>query len=308
MLPPSSLVWLERRVNSPSLLPAERALLVETLDARAITSFAGSKHYTEDVITLACLARGKTVGNGCLPSLTNYDPCADDSDRVFGEAVKAINYGTRNPDAFALYAYVLAAACLRQFSTALIESKPRTRLSKIMANFAVDCKFKTTGDLFIWNILHLNLPSWLAATKCFDERPYVLAPRVYGSGTNEMVQPWIKRSVVELLAAPLKPYERFCILAALAIELQPTGPTTHVNADVCKCGTAPTPMALAADLVGGEVHEFGYVANGVLFKSDTPLQAVAAWVIAVDETSPLAEICDDDRVLSGDNPFAKFLA
>ena len=171
-------------------------------------------------------------------------------------------------------------------------AEPHARLSELLYKVVVDCKFEVTSDLFIWSILYIMMPAWVSAARTRTERPYALAPAVFGENTNLMVQPWIKRSVSEMMQDPTtKKYQLFCMLACLAMELTNSSSGILTNADVLKANHhVPTFVVISEAFSTGNVIEFGHAYQGSLFLCVDPLTAVARWAMATDAYAHFADV------------------
>jgi hypothetical protein len=271
-----------------------------------------SVHYLADVVRVACTLTlklrpvAKTLP---LPHPSNTDPQVD-------APALAVRMLTLAYDRYALTLY-LHGVYLSAFRSRIKIRRVLgsgggecRRLHQIMNQFAAECKFTKTSDLFIWCILYLKLPAWLGAAREHDERPYQLAAIVFGDDTNAEVQPLIKESVPDQLRAT-SGHEHFCIVAALALEL--TGHVSRniaINHEVLRADPdTPTFAVVRAPYTDHESGcVFGYVHQNVFFTYDDCYGAVAAWARQIEATSMFSEVCCDDRPLSLDNVYAKFLS
>jgi hypothetical protein len=180
-----------------------------------------------------------------------------------------------------------------------------------MRGFSTECKFKRTGDLFIWAIIRLRVPPWVTAAHTDRETPFAVASRVHTDRTNALVQPLIKNDVCALLEqlAPT-PLELFCVYGALAMELVPTAvQLVLTNSQLFTADPGKPTLAVVTRFEVADVsHACGYMLEGTFHFTEDPLQAVVAWAVASDPEGPMAQYAchaGSDPILG--NPLTKFV-
>ena len=314
VLPPLALLYLFEKWLPTAPPKAEMQAALGALRAHLVVSSCDSVYYLADVVRVVCtlaLQLEPATATVPLPHPSNPNPPVDA--RSLTVRISTLAY---NRYALTLY---LHGVYLEAFRSTIVARAAALgtggggtcRLKQIVTQFSAECKFTKTSDLFIWCVLYLKLPAWLGAAREHDERPYHLAATVFGDGTNAEVQPLIKESVPDQLLAATNGHVRFCIVAALILEL-----TGHVSCDIAinhevlrADPTTPTFAAVRAPYTEDDSGcVFGYVHHHTFFTFNDCYDAVSAWAQAVDATSMFAEVCCDDRPLSLGNVYAKFLS
>lgn len=251
---------------------------------------------------------GDHDGTFVLPAYENRAPVV--SPAVVLVIAKTIHQGRVDDNIMAMFVYALAHPHVMALPRITIPAEPHTRLSELLFKVVVDCKFEVTSDMFIWSILYIMMPAWVSTARTQTERPYAQAPAVFGENTNLVVQPWIKRSVADMMLDPnTQSHQLFCMLACLAMELTNTTCGILTNVDVLKANNnVPTFVVLSEALSATNVIVFGYAYHGSLYLCDEPLTAVARWAQANNDCRHFADVACDRTELRPGNPFAKFLA
>ena len=272
--------------------------------------FAVSKYYIYDVVQVCAqyLSAGQAgVAAYVEPSYNNRTPVV--SDTVVTALAKSVYHGRISDTVVAMFVYALAHPRVLALPRVVVSAEPHARLSELLYKVVVDCKFEVTSDLFIWSILYVMMPAWVSAARTRTQRPYALAAAVFGEDTNIVVQPWIKRSVADMMMDPnTAKHQLFCILACLAMELTNCTSGILTNTDVLKAKhDAPTFVVMTEALSPSKVIEFGYAYQGSLVLCDDPLTAVARWATANDAYEHFAGVASDTAILVPGNPFSKFL-
>ena len=262
-LPPVSILWLAHEWTSRS--PDESKVAVDAINLKLVRYFAKSPHYVADVVQLCCNLRApiQAAAPYVAPAYTNYDPAA--TEEMHQSLVATVQQAAASDKTKAMYVYSIARPLVRGIATRACTVAPRTRLHTVMRTVAVDCKFEVTGDLFIWCILYMKMPAWVAAARTVHDRPYALVSSVFGCDTNIVVQPWIKRSVADILKCQdTLPHELFLIYAALAMELVHSKSPLLVNGDILKANrTVPTFAITHGVMSPTQQVRFGHVLNDV---------------------------------------------
>ena len=311
-------IWLK---TSPPKTELQTALHQMQLMITSLPTL--SKYYLCDVVQVMCLIRHKVYehnnsnidGKLALPSEDNFLPVIAEQD--MHRCVNLVLQPALNLDAVSFYMYMETIKMFEKKITYNLmgteadrTAVDSTRLNKLMTRFSSECKFKKTADLFIWVILFLKIPAWISCAVADDERPYAFVTRCHKSDTNPVVQPLIKESVEDLLRQSTG-FEKFCIVAALALELTNHSSSIAFNRELLhQPSEIPTFAATRQPFTSSRdvLHEFGYVHNSTFYVFEDPLEAVKAWSFAVNASSAFSEVCCDERVLSFDNSFAKFLS
>tara|TARA_B100000795_G_scaffold33671_2_gene22199 strand:+ start:1913 stop:2539 length:627 start_codon:yes stop_codon:yes gene_type:complete len=184
---------------------------------------------------------------------------------------------------------------------------PNQRLVRVMRGYAAECKFKYTGDLFIWSILLLKMPSWTTASFSANEQPFSVASRVFTHTTNAVVQPLVKTCVQDLLDKYSdKPLFTFCILAAMVLEITTAPKYILVGPHALAANPKEKTLAVTLDFqLGGVSGACGYVFGGTFYHFADPYVAIAKWSQAYDSSSPLSLISASESC-ELDNPLMKF--
>lgn len=306
-LPPVSILWLAHEWTCQS--PVERKMAIDSINTKLVRCFANSPYYIDDVVQLSCNLHER-VGAAApyiVPSYSNYDPMitAESQQRN----ITSIQQVAASVATKAMYVYSIARPLVRGISERMCPAAPRNRLRTVMGAIAIDCKFEVTGDLFIWCILYMKMPAWVAAARTVRDRPYALASHVFGADTNIVVQPWIKRSVADIIKCPeTLPHEQFMIYACLAMELVHCKSGLLVNGDILKANqTVPTFAVTHGALSPTGQVRFGHVLNDVFYVCADPLSAVKFWADAREPDSHFARLGDDSQLGGPGCPFAKYL-
>ena len=307
-LPPASVLWLAHEHTLSNT--AQGDVIGKQIAKKICTYFAISKYYIYDVVQVCAqfLSTDAPAVTVVEPSYNNRAPAV--SVATMQNLAKTICQGRANDNIVAMFVYALAHPCVMALPRIAVPTAPHVRLSELLYKVVIDCKFEVTSDLFIWSILYIMMPAWVSAARTQTERPYALAPSVFGENTNIVVQPWIKRSVSDMMLDPsIQKYQLFCMMACLAMELTNSACGILTNIDVLKAMyNTPTFVVLSESLSLSGVIVFGYVYHGSLYLSDDPLTAVAQWASANDACPHFADVACDTAELMPGNPFSKFLA
>ena len=296
-LTPLAVAWIYK--NSTEDLSLARKL--ETIIAMHL---AKTFFYLVDVVNTAARMREPTAPVYTLPAPS--DNLAVLTEIEFNGVVAHVMGRAFSKDAISLYVF----ACRLRHPPLVEEIRGDVAdldvMTKIIMGVAAESKFKYTNDLFIHCIIKLKLPAWIVAGLCQNETPYRLAGRVFGTETNNLIRPLVQSDVGVLLAS-LPPHERFCIQAALILEVgndQP--PCIAINTEV----TLAAPDVPTLAVVGGiwefmDDIAFGYVHRGVFHTSTNPMAVLAAWSIACDPASHISVAVSGAPLF--DNPLRKYL-
>lgn len=296
-LPPLAVAWIYK--NSTQDLH-----LARTLETIIACHLAKTFFYLADVVNTAARMRETTAPVYALPAPSQT--LADVTEAEFEGVVTHIMTRAFSKDAISMFVF----ACRLRHPPLVEEIRGDVAdlniMAKIIMGVAAESKFKYTNDLFIHCIIKLKLPAWIVAGLCRNETPYRLAGRVFGTETNNIIRPLVQ-SDVGLLLASLPPHERFCIQAALILEVgnnQP--PCISINTEATIADReVPTLTAVAGIWEFADTKAFGYVHRGIFHTSTNPMAVLSAWAIACDPTSHISVAVSGAPLF--DNPLRKYL-
>jgi len=292
-LPPLNVAWLY--CNTPCSAAGIEELLC--------THLANNPYYLDDVVTIAAQARHKTTTDAYImpsPVTHVYEMSNADLNRL----AYRVLHCAYNRDVTSMYVFACRVnvpplmKCVDKSACAV------KTIEAIVNGFALDCKFKTTNDLFIHTIIMLKLPAWLTAGMCIGETPYVNAARVFGPGTNHVIRPLVQTKV-ETLLDTLVPHEQFAILAAVAIELTNLPVRIVSNTAVLTVPFCTPTLAILHNIWESDEARIGYMHKGEFHESKDPFAVIAAWSIASDASSAFSKAAAGDSMF--ENPLRKYM-
>lgn len=295
-LPPVNVAWLY-------LNPDHNNAQGPALENVIAQYRANDPHYLDDVVTVAARYRAKrATANYVLPTADTH--VANMTDTDLDKLAHRIVHSAYNRDATSLFVYAcqLRLPPAKEYMSA--EPYAVNVVHDIMKGFAADCKFKTTNDLFIHTIIRLKLPAWLSTGLCANETPYAAAARVFGTSTNDVVRPLVQTSAEALLLA-VDRHDRFCILAAMAIEMTNAVPCIVVNTMLLTVPADQPTLAVVHNVWDTDVAEIGYVHNTVFYTHTDPYVVIAAWTVACDASSSFGQAAAGNEMF--ENPLRKYM-
>lgn len=302
-------VWLEQSPTESEMKVGLKALINAVLKYQATSSL-----FLYDVCKVISSIENKLRKSAnvdaVFPSEHDFNPLINDA--VVHHCVDVIIKVPQNKKASSLYMYAHALKMFKhtfKFKPQAQYTGNTTVLEKIMTRFSCECKFKQTGDLFIWIILYLKLPPWTILAQQKNEAPYTLISNHFKELTNNIVHPLTKESVEDQLEKSTG-LDQFCIIATLALELTNHASTIVINHALLQANpNVPTFAAITKPYTSSTtiLFEYGYVYQNVFFVFSNPFFAVQQWSLAVDTASAFSEVCVDDSIVSSGNPFLKFV-
>lgn len=285
--PPLSVGWLCTVWWDGDPPRSEVKTVIAWLDAAIVRSQPHSIHYLFDVVRLAARCRlrdADEVTVFAMPNTTGPSTTECAPPTTMHAVSRLITAPGSNRNALSLYVFYCALAANRNLDWApAMADAPPAHFAKCVRAYGEDCKFKRHGDLYLWSLVRLKIPAWLAASYPGHIAPWAAFAASYEDTANEVGRDLIGTPAGELLDTLMVNVERFVVIIGILLELTSAPGTILVNTMLLTADQGlPTPYA-ASDFATLE-GVFGYTHKGTVHLYEEPWTAAFAWLVALDAT------------------------
>lgn len=315
-VPPLTAGWLCTCWETAEWTEPEIQRVIGWLEHRIVSSGTKSIHYLFDIAKIAAAARLRGAGEPTLfqmPLPTDLSPIDPPLPSTINAIARLVTGAGQNRHALSLYVFYAALAENRGRTwRPTAADQPPPHFEQAVRAYGEDCKFKRHGDLYLWSLIRLKTPAWLAASYPGHVAPWAAFAIAFTDKANEIGREMVGTPAVALLDASMVAVEQYVIIVGLLLELTSAPGTILVNTLLPTADPlVPTPYA-SSDFATLEAV-YGYTLGTDVLLFDDPWTAAAAWLAALDravdnltDVRLLVEFAAA-RIPPPDNPFCKFI-
>lgn len=161
-------------------------------------------------------------------------------------------------------------------------------LVELLVGSSQRTSYAAFGDEYIAGVLKLRLPA--AATVCVPRSApaYSIAATVFGEKVNDVVRPLLKTSLKKKLIDTNwnHPDQTALIAAVVTLREIVRAPELYIDSDAAAADPAVPCIFLRREVVGSYPGGFGVLHNGQFTPAETPLEAVACWMVRSRDANP----------------------
>lgn len=190
---------------------------------------------------------------------------------------------------------------------------------KLMADAS---QYTHTQDLYVHAMSRCRLAPWITEWQPLNDPPYVMASRVYGDTTNDVIRPLIDMDVSDYIMTTEEwekdnNFDMFVIMCTLILECLGSDTAKLLINHETGLWDSPLPMlGMWTNLKVGNAYGFVENKKFYYYKSAPAWMSVAAWLYAVLARPPqqvprsIRQLCEaivDPETVTNANPYMKYV-